>query len=342
MEPWEIVAGVALDQYMLIATWQAESAGVARRALAARVKGHGWSRPLRGVTGLPAPDSSERDLAAAVLAYARPTGAGLRVECDDPSSDERVAAIVKAALHAGHAVTGRSAAWLHGFAAAPEDRALWLPDDSGRVTREGIRLRYGETPAGEILMVKGLPCLDPEGAIIDTARTPVGTFEARVDELVWLMSRADSLRLATVDSVQARALDLGLFWGCHVLQAAVARAKGTLSHSKWEHRGRTMASQALESLGLTVESRPYEVWVDGTRIAEADIAAVSILLDVEIDGPHHRFLAQQLRDQERDRRLRRAGWEVERFPVELVRDSPKVYMARVRAAAEARLTLLDR
>jgi very-short-patch-repair endonuclease len=71
------------------------------------------------------------------------------------------------------------------------------------------------------------------------------------------------------------------------------------------------------------------------------VAIVPIRLDVEVDGPHHLFSEQRLKDEERDRKLRRVAWEVERFPVELVRERPQVFKARVRAAAEARLALLD-
>ena len=234
-------------------------------------------------------------------------------------------------------VSGRSAAWLHGFAPRPKTHSLWLPSQSSRVLRTGFNLRYGGAPAGERVWVDGLPVLDPAGAIIETARTPDGTFREREDELLWQLSRADGLRATTVDAVEARALELEPFWGCDVLRSALRKARRTLSHSKTEQRSRALVAEALAPLGLRAEPRPYEVWVAGRRIAEADIAVLTITLDIEIDGPHHRFAEQQRKDSERDRTLRRAGWAVERFPVELVDDRPKVFTAQVRAAAEARL-----
>lgn len=47
-----------------------------------------------------------------------------------------------------------------------------------------------------------------------------------------------------------------------------------------------------------------------------------------------------MEDEERDRLVRRAQWEVERFPDTLL-NRPKVFVARVREAVEARMTALD-
>jgi hypothetical protein len=276
-----------------------------------------------------------------VLACARPTGAKLRIAPANDSSTALVDAIVDAGLGAGQAVTGRSAAWLHGIGPQPGTHSLWLPPESGRVKRQGLTLRYGGRPAGDIVTVAGLPALDPEGSIIETARMPLGTFAQREDELLWMMSRGDARRLVSPESVEERALDVGQFTGCQVLYSAVAKAKGTLSHSKVEGRSRHLTAEALDPLDLCAEPRPYEVWVNGTRIAEADIAVVAISLDIEVDGPHHRFLRQREKDERRDRLLRRAGWGVERFPVELVDERPKAFVAQVRAAAEARLQHLS-
>jgi hypothetical protein len=162
MEPWEIVAEVSRRQHMLIATWQAVVAGVSRRALAARVAGHGWVRYHRGVIGLPGPDSPLRQLAALVLAYARPVGGALRVAVPAAGDDNAlVDAIVAAALNAGEIVTGRSGAWLHGFASPPNEHSVWLPFHSGRRIRSTARLRYGGLQPGEQQWKDGLPVFDP-------------------------------------------------------------------------------------------------------------------------------------------------------------------------------------
>ena len=340
MHPWERVARIMVLQHNLIATWQSEAAGVSRQSLARRVAVQGWPRYFRGVTGLPSGAHPLRLPAAAVLAYARPTGGALRIGAPD-HEDEFVEQVVHAALAAGHALSGRSGAWMHGFAQAPNVHEVWVPWDSGRVTRAGVRLRYGGNPAGGIQMINGLPVLDPVGCVLETARTPIGTLDQRVDEVIWQMARADSRRLLTVDTVAQRLGELGSCSGLAVMERAIAKVSGTLSHSRPEGRGRELITEALAPLGLVPEPRPFTVRHQGRRIAEADIAIVCLKLDYEVDGPHHRFIDQQMKDQQRDRLLRRATWEVERFSDELVNNHPKVFMARARATAEARMDALS-
>jgi hypothetical protein len=339
MSPWEKLAGVMIRQHSVTATWQAEAVGVSRQALAARVKREAWPRYFRGVTGLPVRAGTEAPLAALVVAYARPTGGALRIA---PADDDEafIRAVVDAALRAGHAISGRSGVWRHGFGPPPRTHELWLPYQSGRLTREGVRLRYGGNPSGDIGMVAGLPTLDPEACVIETARTPIGTFDQRVDEVIWQMARGDSKRLLTVDSVERRFTSLGSCCGGDVLERAIDKAKGELSHSRPEGRGRELAREALTPLGLAPEPRPHAIFHRGQSIAEADIAVLPITLDIEVDGPHHRFVDQQLEDQRRDRKVRRARWEVERFSSEFVDEHPKLFVARVREAAQARMSAL--
>ncbi len=333
-----MVAGISERQHMLITTWQAEAVGITRQVIGERVRRHGWTRYERGVIGWPGPDSPVRRLAAAVLTYARPTRGAERIVVPAGADREAIVdAAAAAAMNAGQVITGRSGAWLHGFAPRPQAHWIWLPSESGRARRENVELRYGGERAGATQWKQGLPVFDPEGCIIETARSPQGTWRQREDEVLWQMSRADSLRLATVDSVEKRLLDMGDCSGQGVLLSAIAKARGQLSHSRSEHRARDLARQALAPLNLEVSERPHEVYLGGRRVGEADIAVLSIRLDVEIDGPHHRFADQRQKDAERDRLMRRAGWEVERYSVELVEQRPHVFKARVRDAAQARL-----
>lgn len=345
MEPWEYAAGVLERQHNWITTWQFEAIGLSRRMLAHRVRHQAWPRYCRGVTGLPGPISPQRRAAAVVLAYGRPTAGASRIQIGDKDPhdpDSYISAVVDAALKAGHAFSGRTGAWWHGFGPQPKQHELWLPHQSGRVLRDGVRLRYGGECAGEIQFVCGLPTFDPAGCIVETARTPIGTRDERVDELIWQLARADSLRLTTLDDVEERFHGLDSCCGREILEIALDKARGRLSHSKPEDKARLLAAEALEPLGLRVEPRPHEIYLAGRLVAEADLAVVAIRLDLEVDGPHHRFVDQQRKDQERDRLVRRATWEVERFPDELVKYRPKLFMARVREAAEARLQQLHR
>jgi hypothetical protein len=326
---------------MLIATWQAEAAGLHRREIAYRAKAEGWPRYGWGVIGWPGPNPPLRQLAAVFLAYARPTQADLRIERPEDDDDDALAeSISAAARNAGQAITGRSGAWMHGFAPRPDHQWLWLPKESSRVPRDKAMLLYGGRRAGDLTTKEGLVLVDPAGCVIDTARTPLGTRRQRVDELIWQMSRADSLRLDVRGEVQRRLPDLGRMRGVDVLREALKQVSGSMSHSRGEHKGRKLARQALEPLGLVASSQPHEIFHEGVRIAEADVAVVEIQLDIEVDGPFHQFQDQRLKDEERDRKVRRAGWAVERFPLEMIRDRPQVFIAQVQAAAMARRAVL--
>ena len=121
------------------------------------------------------------------------------------------------------------------------------------------------------------------------------------------------------------------------LRLVLVDLRGQLSHSDAEAKGRAMARDIATSLGLTGSSRPQAVDHLGRRAGEADVAILEIKLDIEIDGPHHDEPAQQHADILRDRMMRRAGWEVERFSTALVDLQPTVFRARVREAIEHRL-----
>jgi very-short-patch-repair endonuclease len=72
--------------------------------------------------------------------------------------------------------------------------------------------------------------------------------------------------------------------------------------------------------GLSVHPRPLAIR-DGTHIvAEADIAVPELRHDIEIDGPHHRLLAQRARDRRRDATLAELtdSWTVSRYDVDLI------------------------
>lgn len=67
-----------------------------------------------------------------------------------------------------------------------------------------------------------------------------------------------------------------------------------------------------------------------------DFAYPSVKLAIEVDGPHHRLPAAQIRDARRDRRLRQLGWTVDRFDEEAVTHHPE----RVLDAIRTRLVAL--
>lgn len=237
-------------------------------------------------------------------------------------------ALVTAASSCGVAVGGGSAAWLRNLRPTPP-RVLCIrvAPHHHVVRRPGVDLR--PRPAGATVQtVQGLPVLDVLGTVADCAAAG-GEPTALHHELTRLVVTADALRLATPDDHAGRLARHPRGRGGAALRAVLADLAGSLSHSGSEARARRIVGRLLDRRGLLLHPRPLEVLLDGRRVAEADLPCVQLLLDVEVDGPHHLLPAQQGRDQRRDRLARQAGWTVERFPTELIDLDPSGFERQV-------------
>lgn len=336
MDEWGLVADIAARQHYTVATWQTSVLGISRAALAARVSRQRWRRRHRGVIQLPGPDTPARELAAAVLAYSRPARAEQRVATFMAEGLNLTAAVVEAALGCGQAVCGPSALWLHGIADWDGPPWIRLPRGNGQATRADVRIRHG-APTSELVRIDGIPVVDVAQAVMDLPGCLRELTRGQLHHrLVRTLSTADAKRLVELEGLTSRIEEVDRFYGVDAVRRAVADLRGGLSHSGTERWARAEVVRIAEDLGFKVHPRPYQVVHDGVTIAEADIAIVQLLLDIEVDGPHHRLPAQRDADQLRDRKLRRAHWEVERFPTDLIDLRPAVFRARVKEAIEAR------
>ena len=333
---WRLAAAVAERQQLVVAVWQLVLLGISEAAIADRVRSHGWRRLGTGVVAMPGTITPIRRTAAALLAYSRPTGAAQRVEEAVGRSGDIVTAVVAAAMGSGAVVCGRSAWWLHGISGPPQQHWIRLPAKSGHAARGGVRLRYGPF-TGSLAVVQGLPVVDVVQALKDVA----GDSNVRRLPLHHALTRgiatADALRLTTLDGIDDRLATDPRFVGAPALAAAVADLRGELSHSATERVARRIATDVAARHGHTVHPRPYGISTGTRTVAEADLAIVDIKLDLEIDGPHHLLPIQREQDQVRDRRARRAGWEVERFSTELVDLHPAKFAAAVDECVRSRL-----
>ena len=269
-----------------------------------------------------------RKLAVAVLMYSSPVQGVARAQS---LIDEQVGlteAVRRAALEAGQQVCGASALWLHGLCEEPDYHWIRVPEHAGHQPREGVKLRYGPG-SGETVWLQGLPTADIPQGLFDAAGSHPGPARRRHRDLVRWISRGDGLRKVTLDGLDERLIAAARFVGKPAVRDAVADLRGSLSHSTTEAKARTLASAVMARHGLQLESRPHPVTVNGEIIGEADLAELTLCLDIEIDGPHHELSPQREEDQKRDRRLRRIGWTVERFPVALVDESPNTFAAQV-------------
>lgn len=92
-----------------------------------------------------------------------------------------------------------------------------------------------------------------------------------------------------------------------------------------------LARKLLRAADLAPYRRPYPVRRAGRTIAEIDLAYPDLLYGGEIDGPHHQLAEVAAADKARDRRLRRLGWTIDRFPHDMVRNDPEEFVAEVKA-----------
>lgn len=95
----------------------------------------------------------------------------------------------------------------------------------------------------------------------------------------------------------------------------------------------TLEQQALDHFidaWLPMPVCQYVVELPGGAYYRLDFAYLEIMLDIEIDGPHHKLPEVAARDRRRDRRLRQLGWEVLRFEEEVVTYRPDVMVTEVR------------
>ncbi len=332
------VAAVAKRQHQLITRWQLRLLDVSDRVVADRVASREWARVAPGVIALGGTMPHLRRLAATVLSMAAPEGAALRVEEAVEGGASRVEAIVFAAVSVAPRVCGRSALWLHGLAPAPAKHWLRVPRKAaGSFARDGIVVRYG-APTGEVCWLEGLPAVDVAQALMDVAgaREHPSALWLHHD-LVKLIATAHARRSLTLESLHDRVAGAGRFVGAPLLRRVLADLRGELVHSGTERKARRLVAQVLERHRLQLHPAPFLVVAGRERIGEADLAVLALCLDFEVDGPHHLLPEQQAEDRKRDRKMRRAGWEVERFPTNLIDLSPQRFVAQVEECVQDRL-----
>jgi hypothetical protein len=335
------VDAVGARQHQLIATWQLRLLGVSDAAFAERIAAGRWTRVCPNVIALPGDMTPVRHLAAQVLSLAPPHGADLRVEECVERGLTRVQAMVYAAMGAGQIVCGRSALWLHGIVAAPAKPWVRIATKSaGTSGRVGAVIRYGSY-AGAVVWISGLPVVEVEQAFMDIPGAQEHPSAVWLHhDLTRLIAAADAKRATTLDLLDAAVAAAPRFVGAPAIRRAIADLRGELVHSATERKARRLCEAVVASFGLLLHERPYLVESNGVRVGEADLALVPIMLDLEIDGPHHRLPTQQEKDRARDRAMRRAGWEVERFPTELIDVSPQRFKAQVAQCIAARIAVL--
>lgn len=295
MEQWHRIAELADRQYGVVTRAQALEAGVAPTTLFEHAHRMRWRRPHPGVFTLPGsePSFAQRALAASFAAGA---------PC---------------------AVTGAAALHLLGVMRRPPGTVVLLvPARHSLGDHQPCPvIRTTTWDERNLVHVGPLQVAKASRALADHARhvhpAPLGR----------LVATGCALRRTTLAACRDELERRRRFPGRSAFRAAVMMLTGEMTHSGTERRGRAM----LRAVGIEVASGPYPVEHDGRVIAEIDIAVPWALYGIEVDGPHHDLPAQAAADKQRDRQLRRLGWTVDRFPVELIEQTRSSSSARCNA-----------
>lgn len=301
MDTWAAISDIAMRQYGAVSRTQCLELGLASSSLDDHARRFRWQTLHPGVYALPGTARSFAQLAtAACLAIESPA-----------------------------LLTGSSALHMLGsMDARPSRIPLLLPARRAVPSREGIDIvRTERFDHVRSVTRGGLRLAAPPRAAADHARhlgpVPLGR----------VMAKACGLRQASPRDYAGELAARGRFPGRTPFRTALAMLQGELTHSGAERAARRHARAA----GIEVWPRPYPVEHRGRVIAEIDMAAPWVLYGVEIDGPHHDLPEQAAADKQRDRELRRLGWTIDRFPVELIERHPEQFVREVRAA----ISLLD-
>lgn len=132
---------------------------------------------------------------------------------------------------------------------------------------------------------------------------------ATVKQIAVVLAETDRLRIVRPKQVVAEIVARKRFPGRGRLRTVADDMTGEVTHSSYERRARRL----LAGANIFPHRRPLTIETAGGLAAEIDLAFPGVLYGVEIDGPHHLLADVAAADRIRDRRLRRAGWEIDRF-----------------------------
>lgn len=199
--------------------------------------------------------------------------------------------------------------------------ALVVPANRHRDPPAGVRLI--RTRAFESLgrsRVRDLPVVDSERALADHSRDVSAVLLGR------LMARGCALRLCTLATLADEFASRSRWPGRRSFGESLRMLNGELTHSSDERAARRRLAQR----GIAIHPSPYAVHEGDRVIGEIDLAVPARRYGGEIDGPHHDLPEVVAADKQRDRALRRLGWTIDRFPVELVAEHPEQFVREFR------------
>jgi very-short-patch-repair endonuclease len=228
-------------------------------------------------------------------------------------------------MPAGAAISGASAAYLHGADVLERGEAVevTVPVHARVRPKPGVLVRYAELASGDVVLRDGVPVTTPVRTAFDLARWREPDVEAVVG-VDALLTRCP----LTVSMIHA-------YGNCHSSWRRAAKLNHVLAlaapgaESPMESRLRL----ALVRGGLRAPVLQHQVRSDtGLFIARLDLAYPERRLGVEYDGGGHWDPTATKKDLLRQNALRAMGWSLLRFTDDDVRRHPARMLAQVRSA----------
>lgn len=181
-----------------------------------------------------------------------------------------------------------------------------VPEGKGSRKERDFDVRRSSHLPVDVATKHRLRTADVAYAITDYGR------DATDAALALAISRALGKRLTTLAAIEAIADERGSFPGSRRLRRVLEDFDGKATHSKRER----LLRRELVRLGVPIHPEPLPIRDGSGRvIREADIAIPDVLLDVEVDGPHHFDPRQQDADRRHDRQMAAISWAVVRYTI---------------------------
>ncbi len=225
----------------------------------------------------------------------------------------------------------RAAAHLLGLPSHPvAPLEITVPSKRTFTHPEAIVHQSRDLPYIPPVVVDGIPCTPPRRLAVDIGAVLGSVASTTVLRDIRRHHGVSWKQLAAVLELHSRRGRNG----CGELRRNVERYAGLdgIPDSTLEQ----LLLDALIDAGLPLPVCQHEVPSGGDRPYRIDFAYVSLLLAIEVDGPHHRHPEVRARDRRRDAHLRRLGWDVRRFDEEAVIYAPWAVLDEIRAELRRR------
>ena len=234
---------------------------------------------------------------------------------------------VEVFLPSGAAISGSSAAFLHGADVIERDAPVevTLPPQVWMRKQPGIAVVHSQLRSCDIVSRSGIRTTTPVRTAFDVARR--SSLEHAVVAVDALLMHC----LLTLDEIAVYAQDGRASWHGVARVSPVLSLAAVGAESPMESRLRLVLARG----GLPPPAIQHQVWNDsGICVARLDLAYAHARLGIEYDGGSHWEPTAVRKDLLRQNALRALSWTLLRFTAEDVLRHPQRLVAQVRSALQ--------